>query len=68
MIVVCEDEPPEDKENYLNTADDGESSQETHGASNETQLSLCLDLLVSRDVVEGGRAKEDLDKVQSRGL
>ena len=60
MIVVCEDEPPEDKENDLNTADDGESSQETHGASNETQLSLGLDLLVSLNVVKGWGFKENL--------
>ena len=59
---------PEEKEDDLDATDDGESSEETHGASNETQLGLRLDLLVSLDVVEGGRAKEDLDKVKSRGL
>ena len=65
MIVVCENEPPEDKENDLNTADDGESSQEAHGASNETQLSLCLDLLVSFNVVKGSRVKVYLHQVKS---
>ena len=56
---------PEEKEDDLDATDDGETSEETHGASNETQLGLRLDLLVSLDVVEGGRAKEDLDKVKS---
>ena len=59
---------PKEKEDDLDPADDGEPSEETHGASNETQLGLRLDLLVSLDVVEGGRVKEDLDKVKSRGL
>ena len=51
---------PEDKEYYLDATDDGEASEEPHGASNETQLGLRLDLLVSLDVVEGGRVKVDL--------
>ena len=45
----------EEKEDDLNPADDGEASEESHGASNETQLGLRLDLLVSLDVVKGGR-------------
>ena len=59
---------PQEKEDDLDATDDGKPSEETHGASNETQLGLRLDLLVSLDVVEGGRAKEDLDKVKSWGL
>ena len=50
----------EEKEYDLNPADDGKSSQESHGASDETQLGLRLDLLVSLDVVKGGRVKKDL--------
>ena len=55
---------PEQKEDDLNTTDDGEPSEETHGASNETQLGLRLDLLVSLDVVKGGRVKVDLYQLQ----
>ena len=55
----------EDKEDDLDATDDGEPSEETHGASNETQLGLCLDLLVPLDVVKGCRVKEDLDNLKS---
>ena len=48
---------PEEKEDDLNPAYDGEASEESHGASDETQLGLRLDLPVSLDVVEGGRVK-----------
>ena len=58
-------ERPEEKEDDLNTTDDGEPSEEPHGASDETQLSLHLDLLVSLDVVEGRRVKVDVDQVQT---
>ena len=51
---------PEKKEDNLDPTDDGEASEESHGASNEAQLCLRLDLLVSLDVVEGGRVKVDL--------
>ena len=51
---------PEEKEDDLNPTDDGEASEESHGASNKTQLGLRLDLLVSLDVVKGGRVKVDL--------
>ena len=51
---------PEEKKDNLNPTDDGEASQESHGASNETQLGLRLDLLVSLDVVKGGRGKVDI--------
>ena len=56
---------PKKKEDDLNAADDWESSEESHGASNETQLGLGLDLLVSLDVVEGRRVKVDLHKLES---
>ena len=52
---------PEEKEDDLHPADDGEASEESHGASNETQLGLRLDLLVSLDVVKGGRVKKNLN-------
>ena len=51
---------PKEKEDDLNSADDGESSEESHGASNKAQLTLQLDLLVSLDVVKGCRVKVDL--------
>ena len=53
---------PEEKEDDLNPTDDGESSEESHGASNQTQLGLHLDLLVSLNVVKGCRVKVDPDK------
>ena len=56
---------PEEKENDLNTTDDGEPREESHGASDETQLGLRLDLLVSLDVVEGRSVKVDVDQVQT---
>ena len=34
---------PEEKEDDLHPADDGEPSEEPHGASNKTQLGLNLD-------------------------
>ena len=51
---------PQEKEHDLHSTDDGESSEESHGASNETQLGLRLDLSVSLDVVKGGRGKVDI--------
>ena len=39
---------------------------ESHGASNETQLGLRLDLLVSLDVVKGRRVKVDLHQLKGR--
>ena len=48
------------EEDDLDATDDGESGEEPHGASNETQLGLSLDLLVPLDVVEGCRVKVDL--------
>ena len=43
---------PEEKEDDLDATDDGEPSEEPHCASNETQLSLVLDLLVSLNLVK----------------
>ena len=56
---------PEEKEDNLDSTDDGKPSEETHGASNKTQLGLRLDLLVSLDVVKGGRVKVDLHQLES---
>ena len=53
---------PEQKQDDLNAADDGEAAEESHGASDEAQLGLRLDLLVSLDVVKGCRVKVDPDK------
>ena len=55
---------PEQKEDDLDAADDGESTEEPHGASDEAQLGLCLDLLVSLNVVEGGGLKVDLHQLK----
>ena len=55
---------PEYKEDDLNSTDDGEASEETHGASNETQLGLRLDLLVSLDVIKGWRVKANCHKLE----
>ena len=56
---------PEEKEDNLDAADDRESSEEPHGAPDETQLGLCLDLLVSLDVVKCSRVKVDLNQLKS---
>ena len=56
---------PEEKEDDLDAADDGESSEEPHGASDETQLGLRLDLLVSLDVVKGGCVEVDLHEMKN---
>ena len=51
------------KENELDAADDGEPSQEPHGASNETELCLKLDLLVFFYPIEGCRVEVDLNQM-----
>ena len=55
----------EEKEDDLDAADDGEPGEEPHGASNETQLGLRLDLLVHLDLVKGRRVKVDLHQLKS---
>ena len=64
LAIIAKLFSPEEKEDDLDATDDGEPSEEPHGASNETQLGLHLDLLVSLDVVEGCRVKVDPDKSQ----
>ena len=49
------------KTENLETADDGKACEEPHRASNQTQLGLELDLLVSLSLVVGGRVKVDLN-------
>ena len=61
---VDEVDQPEKKEDDLDATDDGEASEEPHGASDETQLGLRLDLLVSLDVIKGGRVKVDLYQLE----
>ena len=56
---------PQEKEDDLNATDDGEPSQKTHGASNQTQLGLNLDLLVFFDRVKGCSVKVDLYHLKS---
>ena len=55
---------PEEKVDGLNAADDGESSEEPHGSSDQTQLRLKLHLLVLLDVVKGCRVKVDLHQMK----
>ena len=61
-------DPPSDelfkKIQDLYTTDDGEPSEESHGASYETQLALELDLSVSLDLVVGCRVEENVDKLK----
>ena len=52
---------PEEEEDDLNSADDRKPSEESHGASDEAQLGLRFDLLVSLNVVKGCRVKVDAD-------
>ena len=54
---------PEEKEYNLNGTDDGEPSEESHGASNEAQLRVRLHFLVSFDLVKCCCAKENLDQL-----
>ena len=58
---------PDEKEDDLNPADDGKASEESHGASNETQLGLLLDLFVPFNVVESRCAEMDLHYLQNWG-
>ena len=60
------EEKLDNKADDFNPTDDGKASEKSHGATNEAQLGLELDLLVSLDLVEGGRVEEDLDKLQVR--
>ena len=55
---------PEQKVNDLHPTDDGEASEESHGASNETQLGLRLDFLVSLNLVKGGCFKSDFNNLK----
>ena len=55
---------PEEKEDDLHPANDGKASEKSHGASNETQLGLRLDLFVSIDVVKCGCVKVDLHQLE----
>ena len=55
----------EEKEDDLDTTDDRESCQESHGASNQTYLGVKLDLLVFLYLVKGCRVKIDLDELKS---
>ena len=66
-VLLCDPERPDDldkKENELDAADDGEPTQESHGASDQTQLGVELDFFVSFYFVEGCRVEEDLDQVK----
>ena len=45
----------------LDSAEDGEASEESHGSSDETELRVRLHSLVSLDLVKCCRVKENLD-------
>ena len=60
LLLFLDGNQPEEKEDDLNSADDGEASEESHGSSNETQLCLCFELLVLLDVIIGCGVKVDL--------
>ena len=52
------------KEDNLNATDDRESSQESHGSSNETERRSELDFHISFNLIKGCRVKVDLDQLQ----
>ena len=61
-------EEPENEIYDLDSTEDGESSEEAHGASDQAKLGLQRDLLVLLNLVVCGRVKVDLDHVQRREL
>ena len=66
-IILGNSERPDQfdqKEDNLDAADDGESSEEPHGASDEAELCIELDLLVAFYLVKGCRVKVDLNQVK----
>ena len=66
MMRIFYNIKPEEEKDDLDATDDGEPSEEPHGASDETQLGLSFDLLVSLNVVEGCRVKVDVDQLKGR--
>ena len=54
----------EEKEDNLNATDNRESSQESHGAANETHSCGEINFCVPFYLVKGGRVKVDLDQFQ----
>ena len=48
----------------LDSAEDGEASEETHGASDKAELSFQCQFDVPLNLVVAGRDKVDLDQVQ----
>ena len=66
-IILGNSERPDEfdqKEDNLYATDDGESSEEPHGASDEAELCVKLDLLVAFYLVKGRRVKVDLNQVK----
>ena len=66
-IILGDSERPDEfdqKEDNLDATDDGESSEEPHGASDEAELCIELDLLVAFYLVKGCRVKVDLNQVK----
>ena len=52
------------KEDNLDAADDGEPTEEPHGASDEAKLCVKLDLFVAFYLVKGCRVKVDLNQAK----
>ena len=48
----------------FNSTDDGEASEETHGASDGADLSFKVSFLIPLDLIEGSRVKENLHKLK----
>ena len=63
-VVLNGVKEPENEIYDLDSTEDGESSEEPHGASDQAELGLQSDLLVLLNLVVGGRVKVDLDQVQ----
>ena len=52
----------------LNPTEDGEASEEPHGAADEAELGLQGHLHIPLYLVIGGRVEVDLDQLQGGGL
>ena len=52
----------------LNATEDGEASEEPHGAADEAELGLQGHLHILLYLIVGGRVKVDLDQLQGGGL
>ena len=56
------------KVNNLDPTEDGESSEQSHGAANQTKLGLQGHLLILLNLIISGRVEVDLDQLQGSVL